>query len=53
MDAEELLSLMTLGAVAPYILVALPCWLRRLTKSAFGAHAPTWVRLQGTCTHSA
>jgi len=53
MEAEELLSLMTLGAIAPYILEAFLHWARRVTKSGFGANAPTWFRLQRDHTRSA
>lgn len=47
MDAEDLLSLMTLGAVAPYAVEALLRWVTRTIKPGFGAKAPAWFRLQG------
>lgn len=53
MNAEELLSLMTIGAVAPYIVVAAPGWVRRVTRLAFGAHAPGWSRHHGHCSRTA
>lgn len=53
MEADDLLSLMTLGAVAPYALEALLHWTGRALKSVFGANAPTWFRLQGNVTRSA
>lgn len=53
MEADELLSLMTLGAVAPYALEGLLHWAGRAMKPVFGAIAPTWIRLQGSFTRSA
>jgi hypothetical protein len=53
MEADDLLSLMTLGTVAPYALEALMHWSGRAMKSVFGANAPTWFRLQGIFTRSA
>lgn len=47
MNAEELLSLITLGAVAPYALEALVRSTVHIMKSGFGAKAPAWLRLQG------
>jgi len=53
MNPEELLSLITLGAIAPYALEAV----LRNASSAFrfriGAYAPAWLRLQRNSTHSA
>jgi hypothetical protein len=42
MDWNELLTLMTLGAVAPYVTVAAAAnWIRRAGKPSTGANAPT------------
>jgi hypothetical protein len=41
MDWNELLTLMTLGAVAPYVTVAAADWLKRsASKPTTGANAP-------------
>ena len=53
MDAEELLSLMTVSAVAPYALEAAIGWISRTIRRTNGANAPAWFRLQRTCTRSA
>ena len=53
MAPEELLSIMTAGAVAPYALEAALGWISRTFRSTRGANAPTWFRLQRNCTHSA
>ena len=53
MEPDELLSLMTIGAVAPYALEAALHWTRCALKSAIGANAPAWFRLQKNCTRSA
>lgn len=54
MDPEELLSLITLGAVAPYALEAI---FRKIStthfRSVIGAYAPTWGRLQKHGTYAA
>ena len=41
MDSTELLALLTLAAVAPYITAAASCWIRRSGKPSTGANAPT------------
>ena len=41
MDLNELLALMTLGAVAPYVTAAAACWLKHSGKHSTGADAPT------------
>ena len=40
MDLNELLALMTLGAVAPYVTTAAASWLWRSGKPPTGADAP-------------
>ena len=40
MDWNELLALMTLGAVAPYVTTAAACWIYRSGKSPTSADAP-------------
>ena len=42
MDWDELLSLLTLGAVFPYVSAAATCWLRKSCREhGSGANAPT------------
>lgn len=41
MDSNELLALLTLAAVAPYVTAAAACWIRRPRKPTTGADAPT------------
>ncbi|MCX7162495.1 MAG: hypothetical protein WCI19_08605 [Betaproteobacteria bacterium] len=41
MDLNELLALMTLGAVAPYVTAAAACWIKRSGEPPTGADAPT------------
>ncbi len=54
MEPEELLSLITLGAVAPYALEAIfRKFSTRNFRSIIGAYAPTWSRLQKHGTHAA
>lgn len=53
MEAEELLSIMTASAVAPYALEAALGWINRTFRCARGKNAPAWFRLQRNCTHSA
>ena len=53
MEAEDLLSLMTLGAVAPYALEALFRRLGRTLRTILGACAPAWFRLQENRIRSA
>ena len=53
MAAEEFLSIMTAGAVAPYALEAALGWISRTFRSTRGANAPTWFRLQRNCKYSA
>ena len=53
MEPEELLSLMTLGAIAPYALEAVLRGARTFVRSAIGAYAPEWRHLQDKGTHSA
>lgn len=40
MDWDELLALLTLGAVAPYLTVAAGDWLKKADSHSRGAHAP-------------
>ena len=40
MDWNELLALLTLGAVAPYVTAAAACWIRSPGKPSTGADAP-------------
>ncbi len=40
----EVLVLLTAGAVAPYVLVALVTWLQQCLPHLFGAVAPLWAR---------
>jgi hypothetical protein len=40
MDLNELLALMTLGAVAPYVTVAFTDWIGRAGRHSTGADAP-------------
>lgn len=40
MDWDELLSLVTLGAVFPYVTAAAAKWLRTTAKHSSGANAP-------------
>ena len=53
MDTEELFTLMTAGAVAPYALEAALGWIRRTFKCTSGANAPAGFRLQRNSTRSA
>lgn len=41
MDLDELLALLTLGAVAPYVTVAFTDWIGRSGRHSVGANAPT------------
>ncbi len=53
MNPEELLALVTLGAIAPYALEAV---LRNASSSVIsriGAYAPAWLHLQRNSTRSA
>ncbi len=40
----ELLVLVTIGAVSPYVVVAVVTWSQQLGKHNFGANAPSWLR---------
>jgi hypothetical protein len=40
MDSSELLALLTLAAIAPYVSAAAACWIRRSRKPSSGADAP-------------
>ena len=42
MDCNELLLMLTLGAVAPYLAEAASSWLACLGRHKTGAHAPRW-----------
>ncbi len=53
MEAEELLSIITAGAVAPYALEATLGWVRRTFRCARRANAPAWFRFQRNSTRSA
>ena len=53
MNPEELLSLITLGAIAPYALEAVLRNVLRSFRATIGASAPAWLRLQKSGTHSA
>ncbi len=53
MNPEELLSLVTLGAIAPYALEAVVRNASRSFRFLIGAYAPAWLRLQKSGTHSA
>ncbi len=53
MDTEELLTIMTAGAVAPYALEAALGWIRRTFTCKSGSNAPARFRLQRNCTRSA
>jgi len=44
MDCNELLLLLTLGAVAPYLAEAASSWLVSTGRHKRGAHAPRGVR---------
>jgi len=41
MDTTELLALLTLAAVAPYVTAAAACWIRGCDNPSTGADAPT------------
>ena len=41
MDPHEILALLTLAALAPYVTAAVACWIRRCDKPPTGADAPT------------
>jgi len=54
MEPDELLSLITLGAIAPYALEAIFRNISTKTfRSVIGAYAPSWSRLQKRGTHPA
>ena len=53
MESNEFLPLMTLGAIAPYVLEALLYRIRRAFRSGIGAHAPAWLHLQKNRSHAA
>jgi hypothetical protein len=44
LNCLELLALITAGAVAPYVFVALITWLQRSDRPSLGADAPMWFR---------
>lgn len=48
MDCNELLMLLTLGAVAPYLAEASIRWIRFAGKPRSGAGAPAWFRCRKT-----
>lgn len=52
MNPEELLSLVTLGAIAPYALEAVVRNASSSFRSLIGAYAPAWLRFQKCGTHS-
>jgi len=53
MDLNELLALMTLGAVAPYVTAAAACWIKRSGEPPTGADAPTWCHFRKRRQHPA
>jgi len=44
MNCAELLALLTLGAVTPYLAEAASRWIKPHGKHKTGAHAPRWFR---------
>ena len=48
MDCNELLLLLTLGAVAPYLAEAASSWLACHGRHKTGAHAPRWFRCRSS-----
>ena len=48
MDCNELLILLTLGAVAPYLAEAASSWLAGSGRPQTGAHAPSGFRCRRT-----
>jgi hypothetical protein len=53
MEIDELLPLMTLGAIAPYALEAIITRILRGIRTGIGAYAPSWFHLQQGGMHSA
>ena len=47
MDTTELLALLTLAAVAPYVTAAAASWIRGCDNPSTGADAPTLCRSEG------